>query len=124
MADIAPALAGKFDDVHHPAYGMGAAAEMLGVTPSFLRGLGEAGLVTPHRSDGGHRRYSRHQLELAGRARELVDQGMTLAAACRVVRAEDQLEAARRRITQLEDAAATRTVAQPSAGDHAEPDVR
>jgi DNA-binding transcriptional MerR regulator len=122
LADTEPASAGKFDDVHHPAYSMGAAAEMLGVTPSFLRGLGEAGLVTPHRSDGGHRRYSRHQMELAGKARELVDDGMTLAAACRVVRAEDQLAAARRRITQLEDAA--RTAARSSAGDDAEPDLR
>lgn len=123
MADTKPASAGKFDDVHHPVYSMGAAAEILGVTPSFLRGLGEAGLLTPHRSGGGHRRYSRHQLELAGRARELVDEGMTLAAACRVVRAEDELDVARRRITQLEDAAA-QTVAQPSAVDHAEPGVR
>lgn len=122
MADTKPALAGKFDDVHHPAYSMGAAAEILGVTPSFLRGLGEAGLLTPYRSGGGHRRYSRHQLELAGRARELVDEGMTLAAACRVVRAEDELDVARRRITQLE--ADAQGVAQPSAGDHAEPGVR
>ncbi|MCW2638659.1 MAG: MerR family transcriptional regulator [Dactylosporangium sp.] len=123
MTDTDPASVGKFDDVHHPAYSMGAAAEMLGVTPSFLRGLGEAGLVTPHRSDGGHRRYSRHQMELAGRARELVDEGMTLAAACRVVRAEDQLDVARRRINQLEDAAA-QTVAQRSVGEDTEPHVR
>ncbi|MGC9671086.1 helix-turn-helix domain-containing protein [Planosporangium sp. 12N6] len=122
MADTKPASAGKFDDVHHPAYSMGAAAEILGVTPSFLRSLGEAGLLTPHRSGGGHRRYSRHQLELAGRARELVDEGMTLAAACRVVRAEDELAVARRRITQLEGAAAQR-VAQPSVGEAA-PHVR
>jgi MerR family transcriptional regulator, heat shock protein HspR len=114
LADTAPASAGKFDDVHYPAYSMGAAAEMLGVTPGFLRGLGEAGLLAPHRSDGGHRRYSRHQLELAGRARELVDEGMTLAAACRVVRAEDQLDVARRRITQLEAAALWGANSRPS----------
>jgi hypothetical protein len=62
-------------------------------------------------------------LELAGRARELVDEGMTLAAACRVVRAEDQLDVARRRIAQLEDAAA-QAVAQPPVGEGAEPHVR
>jgi hypothetical protein len=62
-------------------------------------------------------------MELAGRARELVDDGMTLAAACRVVRAEEQLDAARRRITQLEDAAA-RTAARSSTGDDTEPDLR
>lgn len=102
MAQVGPVSAGKFDDVNHPVYSMGVAAEMLGVTPSFLRGLGEAGLLTPHRSDGGHRRYSRHQMALAARARELVDEGMTLAAACRVAGIEDQLEAAHRRIVQLE----------------------
>ena len=117
MADEGPASAGKFDDVHYPAYSMGAAAEMLGVTPGFLRGLGEAGLVTPQRSGGGHRRYSRQQLQLAARARELVDEGMTLASACRMVSMEGQLGVARRRITELENA--TPAARQPSPADAA-----
>jgi DNA-binding transcriptional MerR regulator len=107
LANGEPATAGKFDDVHYPAYGMGAAAELLGVTPGFLRDLGEAGLVTPHRSSGGHRRYSRHQLQQAARARELVDDGMSIASACRMITVEDELGAARQRITQLENAAQT-----------------
>src|SRR5207237_837319 len=117
LADEGPASAGKFDDVQYPAYSMGAAAEMLGVTPGFLRGLGEAGQVTPHRSDGGHRRYSRHQLQLAARARELVDEGMTLASACRIVSMEDQLGVARKRITELENA--TPAAPQASSADAA-----
>ena len=48
---------------------------MLGVSPAFLRALGAAKLIEPKRSSGGHRRYSRYQLRLAARARELVDQG-------------------------------------------------
>ena len=107
LATGGPAAAGKFDDVHYPAYGMGAAAELLGVTPGFLRDLGEAGLVTPHRSSGGHRRYSRYQLQLAARARELVDEGMSIASACRMVTVEDELGVARQRIIQLENAAQT-----------------
>jgi DNA-binding transcriptional MerR regulator len=94
---------------------MGTAAEMLGVTPGFLRELGEAGLVAPHRSDGGHRRFSRHQLELAARARELVDQGMTIASACRMIGMEDQLGVAHQRIAQLENAA--RASGGPAPGD-------
>jgi hypothetical protein len=39
---------------------------------------------------------------LAARARELVDEGVDLAPACRIVRLEDDLEAANRRITELE----------------------
>jgi MerR family transcriptional regulator, heat shock protein HspR len=90
-----------FDDADFPAYTMGRAAEMIGVTPAFLRSLGAAGLIEPERSHGGHRRYSRHQLQLAGRVRQLLDEGLLLAAACRIVKLEDRLEAAHRRIVEL-----------------------
>ncbi len=79
------------DDEDYPAYTMGRAAEMLGTTPGFLRSLDEAKLITPQRSEGGHRRYSRYQLRLATRARELVDNGTSLEAACRIIILEDQL---------------------------------
>ncbi|AKJ11902.1 MerR family transcriptional regulator [Streptomyces incarnatus] len=75
---------------------MGRAADVLGTTPAFLRAVGEAGLVTPLRSEGGHRRYSRRQLRIAARARELVDQGTPIEAACRIVSLEDQLDDALR----------------------------
>jgi DNA-binding transcriptional MerR regulator len=85
-----------FDDDDYPAFTMGRAAEMLGTTPGFLRSLDEAKLITPQRSEGGHRRYSRYQLRLAARARELVDQGTALEAACRIIILEDQLAEALR----------------------------
>lgn len=88
--------ADKFDDEHYPAYTMGRAAEMLGTTPGFLRSLDEAKLIEPQRSTGGHRRYSRAQLRIAARVRELVDQGTGLDAACRIVTLEDQLREAQR----------------------------
>jgi DNA-binding transcriptional MerR regulator len=81
----------KFDDEDYPAYSMGSAAQILGTTPAFLRTLDEAKLLTPQRSEGGHRRYSRYQLRIAARARELVDQGTALDAACRIIILEDQL---------------------------------
>lgn len=81
----------RFDDEDYPAYSMGSAAQMLGTTPGFLRSLDEAKLLTPQRSEGGHRRYSRYQLRIAARARELVDQGTALDAACRIIILEDQL---------------------------------
>jgi DNA-binding transcriptional MerR regulator len=59
-------------------------------------------LLSPQRSTGGHRRYSRHQLRLAARARALVDEGIPLLATVRIVALEDQLEAAHRRIIALE----------------------
>ena len=91
-----PTRPASFDDEDYPAYTMGRAAEMLGTTPGFLRSLDEAKLITPQRSEGGHRRYSRYQLRLAARARELVDQGTALDAACRIIILEDQLAEALR----------------------------
>jgi len=90
-----------FDDADFPAYTMGRAADMIGVTPAFLRSLGAAGLIEPERSLGGHRRYSRHQLQLAVRVRQLLDEGILLTAACRIVMLEDRLAAAHRRIVEL-----------------------
>ncbi|MBJ6624193.1 MerR family transcriptional regulator [Streptomyces sp. I4(2020)] len=83
-------------DDDYPAYTMGRAADMLGTTPAFLRALGDHRLITPLRSEGGHRRYSRYQLRIAARARELVDQGTPIEAACRIIVLEDQLEEAQR----------------------------
>jgi DNA-binding transcriptional MerR regulator len=87
---------GRLDDDDYPAYTMGRAAEMLGTTQGFLRSIGEAHLITPLRSEGGHRRYSRRQLRIAARARELVDHGTPVEAACRIIVLEDQLEEAQR----------------------------
>ncbi len=86
----------RFEDDDYPAYTMGRAAELIGATPAFLRAVGEAGLVTPLRSEGGHRRYSRNQLRIAARARDLVDQGTPVEAACRIVTLEDSLDEALR----------------------------
>ena len=88
-------------DADLPAYNVGSAADMIGVTPAFLRSLGAAGLIEPERSHGGHRRYSRHQLRLAARVRQLLDEGILLTAACRIVTLEDRLAAAHRRIVEL-----------------------
>ena len=105
MPPADPRPVDKLDDDDYPAYTMGRAAELLGTTPAFLRTLGEHRLITPLRSQGGHRRYSRYQLRIAARARELVDQGTPIDAACRIVILEDQLEEAQRINEQLRERA-------------------
>ena len=92
----------RLDDQDYPAFTMGQAAEVLDVQAAFLRSLDAAGALSPKRSEGGHRRYSRRQLVLAGRLRELLDQGLTLDAATRIVDLQDQLDTARDRIEELE----------------------
>ncbi|GAA3955762.1 MerR family transcriptional regulator [Actinomadura viridis] len=101
QGDTDDTLDDKFDDEDYPAYSMGRAADMLGVTPAFLRSLDANQLIVPQRSPGGHRRYSRYQLRLAQRARDLVDEGTALESACRIIILEDQLAEARRINAQL-----------------------
>ncbi|QIZ38560.1 MerR family transcriptional regulator [Saccharopolyspora sp. ASAGF58] len=103
MIDRSPAhrAASAFDDADYPAYTMARAAAILGVTPEYLRSLDATGLLTPDRSAGGHRRYSRTELTLAARVRGLLDSGLTvLSAACRIAELERDLAITRRRLTE------------------------
>ena len=79
------------DDPDYPAYTTGRAAEVLGARPAFLRALDTAGAITPQRTGGGRRRYTRRQLTFAARIRELFDQGHNLASALRILGLEDDI---------------------------------
>ena len=85
----------RLDDPDFPALTMSQAADLLGVQAAFLRSLDNSGLLHPHRSPGGHRRYSRHQLALAARVRGLLDDGHPLASAELIVALQDELDDAR-----------------------------
>jgi MerR family transcriptional regulator/heat shock protein HspR len=82
---------GKLDDEDYPAYTTGQAARALGVQVAFLRSLDAAGVVSPQRSEGGHRRYTRRQLALVVRLRQQLDEGHSVASATRIVSLQDQL---------------------------------
>jgi len=85
----------RLDDPDHPVLTMSQAAELLGVQAAFLRSLDSSGVLSPQRSAGGHRRYSRSQLELAARVRGLLDDGHLLASAQVIVGLQDELADAR-----------------------------
>ena len=91
----------RLDDPDFPALTMSQAAALLGVQAAFLRSLDGSGVLQPHRSPGGHRRYSRHQLVLAARLRGLLDEGHTLASAETIVGLQDELADARADAEQL-----------------------
>jgi len=79
------------DDADAPVYTIGQAADLLGSTVAGMRRLDEGAGITPHRSAGGQRRYSRHQLEQAERMLELIDEGTPINAAGRIADLERQV---------------------------------
>ncbi|MCF6733865.1 helix-turn-helix domain-containing protein [Blastococcus sp. KM273129] len=93
----------RLDDPEYPALTMSQAAELLGVQAAFLRSLDSSGILSPHRSPGGHRRYSRRQLALAARMRVLLDDGHPVASAEVIVGLQDELAAARADLARLRD---------------------
>ncbi|NDU75945.1 MerR family transcriptional regulator [Actinomadura sp. DSM 109109] len=73
-----------FDDEHAALFTVGQVAQMLDVQQAFLRRIDDQRVVSPERSAGGQRRYSRHEI---GRIQEVVSmmgEGMTLPAIRRI----------------------------------------
>ena len=69
-----------------PVYSIGAVAQMLGIPPATLRTWEERyGLPVPERSPGGHRVYSRDQVEQLRFVKAQVDQGISPADAHRLL---------------------------------------
>ncbi|MEV0345875.1 MerR family transcriptional regulator [Nonomuraea sp. NPDC050680] len=79
------------DDEHAALFTVGQVASMLDVQQAFLRRIDDNQVVSPQRSAGGQRRYSRHEI---GRVQEVVtmmDQGMTLPAIRRIIELQHEL---------------------------------
>jgi MerR family transcriptional regulator, heat shock protein HspR len=93
----------RLDDPDYPAYTTGRAADALGVQQAFLRALDAAGALTPVRSEGGHRRYTRRQLAFARRIRELFDQGHNLGSSLQILALQDELATEQARVAGLRD---------------------
>jgi DNA-binding transcriptional MerR regulator len=72
-----------------PLYTISVAAELVDLPVPTLRLYEERGLVLPHRTDGGTRRYSDADLARIARVSELVSSGITLAAVAMVLDLQD-----------------------------------
>jgi MerR family transcriptional regulator, heat shock protein HspR len=79
------------DDENRPLFTVGQVSEMLEVQQAFLRRLDEFNVVTPSRSAGGQRRYTRNEIIIVSYVVELVDGGLTLPAVRRVLQLEERV---------------------------------
>ena len=76
-------------DPDRAVYGISVAAELVGVGTQTLRLYEARGLVTPMRTEGGTRRYSDGDLVRMRRIADLLDEGVNLAGAARILELED-----------------------------------
>lgn len=77
--------ANRLDDETFPMFSVGQVADMLDVQQAFLRRLDQHDLVSPARSEGFQRRYSRQDIDRVQRIVGLVDEGLTLAGVQKVL---------------------------------------
>ncbi|MCB1296778.1 MAG: helix-turn-helix transcriptional regulator [Gordonia sp.] len=78
------------------------AAELAGMHAQTLRTYDRLGLVTPHRTSGGGRRYSSRDVELLREIQRLSqEEGVNLAGIKRIIDLSNQVDALRARVGEL-----------------------
>lgn len=83
-------------------HSIGVAAERTGMHPQTLREYERKGLVTPHRTPGGARRYREAELERLRRIQQLTVQGLSLAGVEYVLALDEQVRQLTEHIRELE----------------------
>lgn len=98
------------EDKDRPLYMISVAAELAGVHPQTLRIYEQKGLVSPQRTRGNTRMYSRADIERLQLINELTDEGINLAGVIRILdlkgrldERDDELDALHRRVRKLAD---------------------
>jgi MerR family transcriptional regulator, heat shock protein HspR len=79
------------EDENAPLYTVGQVAEMLAVKQAFLRRVDTLQVVSPQRSAGGQRRYTRYEIRVIQQVMTMADEGITLQAIRRIISLERQL---------------------------------
>jgi DNA-binding transcriptional MerR regulator len=93
--------ADRLDQPSLPLFTVSQVADALGVQQAFLRRLDTQELVRPARSEGRQRRYSRDDIARIESVMQLVDDGLTLAGARRVLELQAEVRELRREIARL-----------------------
>jgi len=79
------------DDENLPLFTVGQVSIMLEVQQAFLRRLDQKGVVSPSRSEGKQRRYTRREVTVVQYVVQLAEQGVSLAGIRRILQLEAQV---------------------------------
>ncbi|HEU5033528.1 MAG TPA: MerR family transcriptional regulator [Mycobacteriales bacterium] len=96
------------DDPTRPIFTVGQVADMLDVQQAFLRRLESHDLVTPGRSEGNQRRYSRVDIDRVTQICGLIDEGLTLAGVTRVLQLQAEVAELKAELAEARRQARTR----------------
>jgi MerR family transcriptional regulator, heat shock protein HspR len=80
-----------FEDENVPLYTVGQVADMLSLKQAFLRRIDELQVVSPQRSAGRQRRYTRVEIRIIQQVASMADEGMTMPAIRRIIELEERL---------------------------------
>jgi MerR family transcriptional regulator/heat shock protein HspR len=90
-------------DEDTPFFVISVAAQLSGLHAQTLRSYDRMGLVSPGRTSGGGRRYSMRDIVLLREVQRLSqEEGVNLAGIKRIIELENQVDALRSRITELQ----------------------
>ena len=80
-----------FDDENVPLFTVGQVADMLSLKQAFLRRIDDLQVVSPQRSAGRQRRYTRVEIRIIRQVATMADEGMTMTAIRRIIELEQRL---------------------------------
>jgi MerR family transcriptional regulator, heat shock protein HspR len=90
-----------FEDENVPLYTVGQVAQMLAIKQAFLRRVDDLQVVSPQRSAGGQRRYTRVEIRVIQQVVTMADEGMTMSAIRRIIELEQHLDEVTRQRDEL-----------------------
>jgi MerR family transcriptional regulator/heat shock protein HspR len=100
-------------DADDPVFAIAVAGELAGMHPQTLRQYDRLGLVSPKRTAGRSRRYSMRDIGQLKEVARLSAEGVSLEGIRRVLSLENEVEALRGRVRQLETALANELLNRP-----------
>lgn len=100
-------------DDYTPLYVISVAAELTGLHAQTLRQYDRLGIVSPGRTPGGGRRYSRHDIAVLRDVVRLSSLGLGLEGVRKVLDLENQVAALQARVRELQDELDALRAAQP-----------
>ena len=91
----------ELDQSDRALFGISVVTELTGVGQQTLRGYEDRGLITPHRTEGGTRRYSRDDIERINEIAKLLETGLNHEGVHQVMQLQAEADGLRQ---ELEDA--------------------